>query len=192
MNSRTTNFFVFGLLCGWMSGSPEASDFDLASVLSEISVTPPAQVRFREERHNPMLNDPLVLTGFLEYLGPGRVNKTVESPFQESYQIDQDEIRVEREGKERTLSLRNNQMMKTLLGGIEAVLAGDAERLDAIFSHQLTGNPGSWVLELTPRSSRVARHLAGLRIEGGSKTLYSMRVNFDEKEWQLMVFLPPG
>ena len=191
MDSRTTRFCFVGLLCGWMSGSTDASNFDLASVLSEISVTPPAQVRFREERHNPMLNGPLVLTGFLEYLGPGRVSKTVESPFQESYQIDQDQIRVEREGKERTLSFRSNQMMKTLLGGIEAVLAGDAERLGAIFSYQLTGNPGSWVLELVPRSSRVARHLAGLRIEGGSKTLYSMRFNFDEKEWQLMVFLPP-
>lgn len=191
MDGHTARSCLAGLLCVWMPGSADADNFDLASVLSEISVTPPAQVRFREERHNPMLNEPLVLTGFLEYLGPGHLSKTVELPFQESYEIDHDNIRLEREGKERTLSLRSNQMMKTLLGGIEAVLAGDSLRLDAIFSHQLTGSPGSWVLELVPRSSRVSRHLAGLRIEGGNKTLHTMRFNFDEKEWQLMVFLPP-
>ena len=67
-----------------------AANMELRDVLERTAVTPPARVSFTEERHNEMFANPLVLTGYLEYLEDGELRKIVETPFEERFYIKSD------------------------------------------------------------------------------------------------------
>jgi hypothetical protein len=159
---------------------------DLDTVFENTAVVPPARVRFREERHNPLLKEPLVLTGYLEYLEAGRLRKVVETPFEEAFLIDADHIEIERNGETRKLSLNKTKFLRTMLGGIEAILAGRTDHLASVFQYELSGTNSSWSLRLEPLSQRVSRHLTSLLVTGDDKSVISIRFELKEGEWHLM------
>jgi Outer membrane lipoprotein carrier protein LolA-like len=159
---------------------------DIQTVLNSATVSPPARVGFREERHNKMLKEALILTGYLEYLEAGRLRKVVESPFQEALLIDNDRIEIERDGKTRTLSLSKSRPLQTMLGGIEAILAGQTARVERVFNYQLSGTADDWSMQLTPHSRRISKHLTGLLVTGNSAAVTSIRIDLKDGEWHLM------
>jgi len=168
--------------CGWA--------LDLDTVLMKVAVTPPASVGFREVRHNPLFDEPLVLTGHLEYIEAGRLRKVVETPFRESFLISSDHIELERNGRIEKLSLNKNKFLKIILGGIEAILAGQSESLASVFSYELTGTSCSWSLLLEPLSRSASRHLTSLLVTGDEKSVTSIRFDLKEGEWHLMEMMP--
>jgi hypothetical protein len=159
---------------------------DLDTVLENTAVTPPASVEFREVRHNPLFKEPMIITGYLEYIKAGRLRKVVETPFEEAFLIDKDHIEVERNGKIRKLSLHKSKFLKTMLGGIEAILAGQSEHLASIFNYELSGTSSSWSLRLTPLSRSASRHLKSLLVTGNENSVTSIRFDLREGEWHLM------
>lgn len=162
---------------------------DLKTVFENVAVTAPARVAFREERHNSMLKEPIVLTGYLEYLEPGHLRKVIETPFNESFLIADDRIEVNRDGKVRKLSLSKSKSLKALLGGIEAILAGQADKLDGMFNYELTGTACAWSLRLEPKSKKISSHLASMLVTGGEDVVSSIRVDMKKGEWSLMDIL---
>jgi hypothetical protein len=169
-----------------------AWSLDLESVFANTAVVAPARVEFREERHNPMLKEPVVLSGYLEYLEPGRLRKVIETPYQEAFLVTDDYIEITRDGQSRRLSLSKSRPIRSMLGGIEAILAGQTERLDSQFEHELSGNLLDWSLQLEPKSKRVAKHLQSMLVKGGEQRMSSIRINLNEGEWSLMEIVEPG
>ena len=159
---------------------------DLDTVFENTAVTPPASVRFREVRHNPLFKVPMVLTGYLEYIEAGQLRKVIETPFEEAFLIDRDHIEVERNGKIQKIPLNKSKFLKTMLGGIEAILAGRAEQLASAFSYELTGTSSSWSLRLKPLSRSASRHLKSLLVTGNENSVTSIRFDLREGEWHLM------
>ena len=159
---------------------------DLRTVLANTTVTPPGRVAFREERHNPMLAEPLVLTGHLEYLELGVLRKVIETPFQEAFQVDAQHIIIERDGQTRKLSLNKSRSLRTILGAIEAILAGEADRLESDFDYELSGTVDSWTVRLTPISQRIAKQLESLQINGDGESATGIRVDLAGGEWHRM------
>lgn len=170
--------------------APGARALELATVLENTTVSPPARVRFREERHNRMLKEPLVLTGYLEYLEEGRLRKVVETPFPESFLVAGDRVEVLRDGDVRTIPLNRSKTLRTMLGGIEAILAGQADRLESAFYYTLDGSRDAWSLRLTPHSRQISRHLIGLTVIGGASSVRSIRFDLRDNEWHLLEILP--
>ena len=163
-----------------------AQSLDLKTVLTNTAITAPARVAFREERHNPMLKEPIVLTGYLEYLKPGHLRKVIETPFKESFLIADDHIEINRDGKVRRLSLRKSKPIRAMLGGIEALLAGQTDKLDSTFHVELTGTSCSWSLRLEPKSRGISSHLTSMLVKGDENAMSSIRVNMKKGEWSLM------
>ena len=128
----------------------------------------------------------MILTGYLEYLEDGQLRKVVETPFQESYLITADSIEIERDGNVKVLSLNKSRSLRTMLGGIEAILAGQIERLESVFDHELSGTDDNWAMQLSPRSRRIARQLKGLRVTGNDESVTSIRFELKGDEWHLM------
>lgn len=159
---------------------------NLDTVLENTAVTPPASVGFREVRHNPLFKAPMVLTGYLEYIEAGQLRKVIETPFEEAFLINKDHIEVERNGKNQKIPLNKSKFLKTMLGGIEAILAGRAEQLASAFSYELTGTSSSWSLRLKPLSRSVSRHLKSLLVTGNENSVTSIRFDLREGEWHLM------
>lgn len=167
---------------------------ELATVLENTTVSPPARVSFREERHSRMLKEALVLTGYLEYLEEGRLRKVVETPFSESLLVDGNRIEVSRNGEVRTIALSRSKALNVMLDGIEAILTGQIDRLNALFKYTLSGTSDNWALHLTPRSRQVSSRLHALHVVGDASSVTSIRFDLNEGEWHLLEILPdePG
>lgn len=168
------------LLCspGWSA--------DLATILGKTAVEPPARIAFREERHNPMFKEPMVLEGHLEYLDSGTLRKLVQIPFEEDILVADNRITVVRDGKTRRVSLNRSRALKTMLGAIEAVLAGDRDRLEASFRCEVAAADDGWSLRMTPLSKSVAKRLSLLEVTGNEQAVTSIRISLPNDEWHLM------
>ena len=172
-----------------MLAQPAPATDELRQLLASTVVTPPARVAFREERHNPLFAEPMVLTGYLEYLQAGMLRKVIEAPFEEAFLIDAQQVVVERGGETRTLSLGKSRSLQTILGAIEAILAGDADRLETVFDLQFEGDRQAWTLQLTPVSRRIAKRLRRLEVNGDEQSATSIRIDLREGEWHRMEIL---
>lgn len=177
------------MLAALAFAAPVAWALELATVLENSTVSPPARVGFREERHNRMLKEALVLTGYLEYLEEGRLRKVVETPFRESFLVEGERIEVTRDGEVRTIALGRSGSLSAMLGGIEAILAGQADRLESVFHYTMDGSSDDWSLQLTPRSRQISRHLLGLTVVGDESSIISIRFDLQDGEWHLLEIL---
>ncbi len=163
-----------------------AEPLSIESVLDRTTITPPSRVDFREVRHNRMLKDELVMTGYLEYLQTGSLRKVIEVPFEEAYLIEADRIEIDRQGVIKTLSLRKSRTLRTMLGGIEAIIAGRAEQITAVFDYELGGVENDWSLLLRPISKRIARQLTSITVSGDGKSVTAIRFDLKDGEWHMM------
>jgi hypothetical protein len=170
----------------------DAWALDLQEVLRATAVKPPARVRFREERHNPLLENPLILTGYLEYLGPAQLRKVIETPFEEAFLIDATHIVVEREGQVQRIPLRQARSLQSMLAGIEAVLAGNESRIEKDFRYELGGEKDAWSMRLEPLSRRAARNLGSILVQGDASNVQIIRINLSNGEWQLIELFEDG
>lgn len=163
-----------------------AQALDLRTVLDNTAVVPPAQVGFHEERHNPIFEEPMLLTGRLEYLASGTLRKVIETPFEEDILIEAGHVVIARAGEVRKLALSRSRALKTILGAIEAILSGDSDELEAAFHCELSGTDDEWVLQMTPISRSVARRIIRLEVQGDDHSVTSIRINLQDDEWHLM------
>jgi len=163
-----------------------ADELDLQTVLARTTITPPSRVDFREVRHNRLLKDDLVITGFLEYLQEGSLRKVIESPFAEAYLIQDNRIEIDRAGVTKTLSLNKSRSLRTMLGGIEAILAGQTDQLTSVFHSELSGVDDDWSLQLRPRSRRIAKQLTSLTVTGNRESITTIRFDLKDGEWHYM------
>ena len=176
---------LLAALVAVVAASP-ARSADLASILASTAVQPPAAIGFSEERHNPMFKEPMVLAGRLEYLGTGVLRKVVETPFEEDILVQDNRVVVTRDGKTRKLSLNRSRALKTILGAIEAVLAGNQARLEESFQCDASGSAESWTLQMTPLAKSVAKRLSLIEVTGNDQAVTSIRISLPNDEWHLM------
>jgi len=159
---------------------------ELQAILERTMVSPPARVEFREERFNPMFAESLRLTGYLEYLEGEQLRKVIQTPFEESFYVRSDHIEIERRGEIEVLPIKQSRALKAMLGGIQAILAGESQRLEKTFRYELTGTEAEWSLQLTPRSRRVAKQLKGLTVIGDQDDVTSIRFELQGGEWHML------
>lgn len=171
------------------SRAADVAPLELRDVLSRTTVTPPARVAFHEERHNPMLETPLELTGYLEYIEVGVLRKVVLTPVEQAFLIQADHVVIERGGQVRTLSLNKSRALKAILGAVEAILSGEAEKLESEFDYELSGTADSWSVQLTPTSRRIAKQLTGLHVIGDGESAMSIRFDLSDGEWHQLNIL---
>ena len=159
---------------------------ELSVILATSRVSPPASVAFQEERHNPMFERPLILDGHLEYVGPGALRKVIESPFQEALSIKAGELLITRNGETHRLPVKRSKALQALLGAFEALLSGDAVRLESVFDYEVTGDVSNWTIDLKPKSRRIGKHLSSLHVVGNSNGVSRILISLRDGEWHVM------
>lgn len=125
-----------------------------------------------------MLDRPLVVSGELSWLGGDRLQRRVEHPQQETATIADGEVTQQRDGRSpRHFSLKRAPQLQVLLDSFVALLSGDASRLQQAFEIRQGGDAGgAWTLTLVPRDARVAKTVAGIRIDGYAKASRCMHL----------------
>jgi hypothetical protein len=138
-----------------------------AALIASLRRPVPADTPYADVRFLHVLKRPLILRGELHYGGAGQLGKRIDAPYRETTTISGSEVTVQREGKgERKFSLERAPELGALLSGLSALLGGDAEALNRDFVIELVQHDENWRLNLSPRSSALARQLAAMIVEG--------------------------
>ena len=147
--------------------SRAASDVDAGALVAAMKREVPARTAYAEVRFSSLLERPLILHGELEYLGPGKLAKTVERPYKERTRVENGEASVQRGDKPaRTFSLSQAPELEGFLRGFAALLGGDAQALERDFDLAATGTREAWRMTLTPRDDRLKRRMRAIEVEG--------------------------
>lgn len=150
------------LLCA--APSP-ATPPDAAALIARLARPAPAHTAYTEVRFVRLLRKPVVLQGQLEYAGPGRLSKRVETPYRETTTIVDGIVNIVRDGRApKRFDLERAAELKTLLTGFSALLGGDAATLQQFYAISLVQKAPNWTLNLSPPAD--SPHLRAFIVSG--------------------------
>jgi hypothetical protein len=153
------------------AAAPADSGADAQAIVAGLKRDAPARTSFAEVRFSSLLERPLILRGELEYDGPGKLSRTVKSPYDEHMTITDGQASVQRGDKPaRAFSLSQAPELEGFLRGFAALLGGDAAALTHDFTLTASGNANAWHLKLTPRDDRLAKRITALEVDGAGKS----------------------
>jgi Outer membrane lipoprotein carrier protein LolA-like len=163
-------------------GLPAAGEetFGLPALMQALAAVPAAEARFTEVRRMQVLSAPLELQGTLRYLRPDRLERRVQSPYEETIRIEGDRVSVDNpaRGVRRSYMLASLPAAYALVESLRATLAGDLAALERHYHLRLAGRREAWMLSLTPRDAGVAEMLAEVRLQGAAARI--TRIEYDE------------
>lgn len=151
--------------------SAVASQWDVPALLAGFAAVKSARATFTEQRFNALLDTPLQLRGELRYSAPGRLEKIVAEPVQERLIADGEQLRLERTQAgggiaTHRLALDDHPLLRPLIAGVRATLAGDGATLARHYVLALNGTAQAWELHLLPRESSVRATITRVRLQG--------------------------
>ena len=158
------------------SGSTHAlTPSELMQVLADV---PSSRAHFIETRHSAMLKKPLVLTGRLVYRRPDRLEKHVQTPYEESITIEGSRVTIARQGAEagRMFQLPASGPAQALIESLRATLAGDLPALERHFAVAVAGSPGEWTMSLTPRDAALGAAVLRVDFAGNGNRVLRIEV----------------
>jgi hypothetical protein len=156
--------------------APADSGVDAQAIVAGLKRDAPARTAFSEVRFSSLLERPLILHGELEYEGPGKLARTVKSPYDEHMVVANGQASVQRGDKPaRTFSLSQAPELEGFLRGFAALLGGDAAALSRDFTLAATGTTNAWHLKLTPRDDRLATRIRALEVDGSGRSAHCFR-----------------
>lgn len=164
--------------CGLPCAAEEA--FSLPALMQALAAVPAAEARFTEVRQMQMLRAPLEVQGTLRYVRPDRLERRVQSPYQETILIEGSRVSVDNpaRGERRSYPLAALPAAYALVESLRATLAGDLKALERHYYLKLAGGREAWILSLTPRDDNVAGMLTEVRLQGSAAHI--TRIEFDE------------
>jgi hypothetical protein len=140
---------------------------ELEGFLARLARPAPSSTAFVEAHFSPLLVRPLVVSGELEYLGPGRLARTVKQPYHERSEIRGDTATVERQGEPpRRFSLERAPQMQALVASFAGLLSGNYAALEHNFTLDLHGDASGWLLGLAPRNPQVRESIRSITVSG--------------------------
>ena len=148
------------------------------------------EARFTEERTVTGFDSPLRASGTLAFTAPDRFVRQTLEPRRERMELDGNQVRLERGGRVRQLTLDAVPELAALLEGLRGTLVGDAAALRKHFDVRLAGEAGLWTLTLSPLDAGVAAQVRLLRLVGTGADLRTVELQMAGNERSLMVIEP--
>jgi hypothetical protein len=175
--SKTRTLLLALALSPWASASAADGDAGAQALVASLGRPAPARTAFAEARFMKVLEQPLVVSGELGWLGGDKLERRVDRPAKEVSTIADGEVTQEREGrKPRRFSLKRAPQLQVLLDSFVALLGGDASRLEQSFAIRHDGDAAGWTLTLTPRDAKLAQTVASIEIDGRGREPRCMRM----------------
>jgi outer membrane lipoprotein-sorting protein len=152
----------------------------LEQLMKDLAQVKSARGRFVERKHLAMLNAPLESSGTLVYAAPGRLEKHMLSPRQESLILDGDRLIIDHKatGQRRTFPLQEHPVLWAFVESIRSTLAGDLPTLQRFYEVRLEGDASAWRMRLKTKEARMRQAASEIRV-GGSGTWVNV-IEIDE------------
>jgi hypothetical protein len=144
------------------------STLDLSQLMHDLSQVKAARGRFVEHKYLAILNTPLESSGTLLYTAPGRLEKHMLSPRQESLILEGDTLVIDnKEARQRrSLLLQEHPALWAFVESIRSTLAGDLQTLNRFYAVSLEGDASRWRLQLKPTEPTMREVASEIRISG--------------------------
>ena len=148
-------------LCRAESAHSKLEPQTIERLLEGLKAQGSRPIRYQELRMIPALKTPIQFMGFLEFLPPDTLIKTVERPVPSTYVLSSSEIKVKNEttGEEHSLKPESIPELAYIRSGLTSLLSGDKATLLAQWRVALGGTNREWKLNLIPDN----RERSGLR-----------------------------
>ena len=169
--------------------APGESPVSLGEILRPAEQ--PRVMRFREEKHLAILVQTLTSRGVLRFVPPDTLIRELAGPSGVTYRIDGSRLSVSKGGQViRQLDLQANPQLAGFALSLRALLKADIQTLQQQFDLRLTGNEGSWNLQLTPRDALVSRLIERISIAGGKQQIRMIDTYETGGDSSHMILLP--
>jgi outer membrane lipoprotein-sorting protein len=165
---------------------------ELVRVMQLLAQVKSSDARFVEQKNIASLTRPLTLSGRLSYVRGGRVERTVQAPYEERLVVDGDTLVVENisRGEILTVALRSHPGAWAFVEGLRATLGGDLATLERYYRTSFSGNVDAWTLELVPRDEQMARQVQSMRFRGRRAAITAIQVDEAGGNRSLMTITP--
>lgn len=162
-------------LIGASSSASALTETELMTMLAGVTSS---RARFVETRQSTMLKKPLVLSGRLIYRRPDRLEKHVQTPYQETIVIEGSRVLVMRQGSDssRVVALPASGPAQALIESLRATLAGDLAALERHFTVGVAGTRGDWTLKLVPRDAALGAIVLSVGFAGSERRVQRIEV----------------
>lgn len=167
-----------------------AADWTLDRLMQKLSETRSAHASFVERKSIAMLEQPVESSGELFYTAPDRFEKRTLQPKPEVMRLEGNTLIVEQGRKKHVLNLDRYPEVAAFVASIRGTLAGDRAALEENFTLSLSGNEQDWTLLLEPKTDRIRKILAEMRIAGSGGTLRSIAIEQADGDGSLMTITP--
>jgi len=150
------------------AGAWGQDDSRLVELMQGLAQVKSARGKFVERKYLAMLESPLESSGTLAYSAPGRLEKHMLAPRQESMILDGDTLLIDNKqtGQRRSFALQEHPVLWAFIESIRSTLTGDLATLRRFYEVRLEGDTAAWRLLLTPTDERMRRAAAEIRVGG--------------------------
>jgi hypothetical protein len=152
----------------------------LEALLAEFAAIPGLAARFREERHIPLLKEPLVSDGALYLAPPDGMLRLVDDPIASAVLVEGNRLVFSGSGNRRTLDLDRNPAVRVYIDTFRLLLAGNAGALREIYRIEFESGEDSdeqvWLIRLRPLHPPLAEAIASVEIAGRGRILGEFRL----------------
>lgn len=169
--------------------SAARAGLSLDALMQEFSRTNSAEARFTERKTLAVLDTPVIMQGILSYRRPDYIKKEVLEPAHSVFEIDGDRLSVESAQGYHTFSLDSHPLLRAFAAPYRAILAGDLNGLRQYYNIGLGGANDAWVMELTPKDSRVQERLTRITVTGNGSRITSIRIDESSGDSSLMTII---
>jgi hypothetical protein len=167
-----------------------AAAFDLDTLMALLARRKSGEARFTEERIVSGFDSPLRASGTLSYAAPDRFARQTLEPQRERMEVAGNQIRLERGGRTRVLTLDAVPELAALVEGLRGTLTGNGALLRKHFEVRLAGQARLWNLVLVPLDRQLAAQVRQLAIAGSGDELRSVEVQMAGGDRSLMLIVP--
>jgi len=156
-------------LCAGTGASHALTVAELERLLQSAAAT--QAVPFHEVRESSWMSAPAESRGTLRS-APGRLEKRVESPRQETWLILEDRMEwTGPDGESKQVLFSGAPGVAALAQALRSAVAGELVALEKSFRIEIRGDERMWTAQLVPRASEVARSLDHLELRGAGSQL---------------------
>ncbi|MFO1269747.1 MAG: LolA-related protein [Rubrivivax sp.] len=164
--------------------------FSIDALMVLLAQRGSGQARFTEERTVAGFEGPLRSSGLLSFTAPDRFSRETLEPRRERMEVAGNQIRLERGGRVRVLTLDAVPELVALVEGLRGTLSGNAALLRKHFELRLEGQARLWTLTLLPLDSTLASQVRQLQISGTQGDLRSVDMQMAGQQRSLMTIEP--
>lgn len=154
----------------------------LTELLQQFSQQQQSTADFTEEKHTSFLEQPILSSGYLQFIAPDKLYKIIQQPENISQRITGNELEIKNADETHIIDLNEHPEFSVILKSIMSLLSGNHAALEKDFKIAFENKTQYWSLTLSPHDSYVSGYVESIKMEGKKDKLTKITVTEPNKD----------